>query len=226
MATITYWVEQIIKQKPFLQEALVRGLINNAALAESIIPEIEKKEKRKIKFSAVNMAIRRLSEALDKKFESKLKFDKHSDITIKSNLILLMVKRTWNSQRALKGLYELFDNRPGTFINVTQGPHEIVILTSDFHEKEIGGLFSKQDKIKEFSKLSGVTIRIPTNFSETPGFLYIISRALALDNINIVDVISTYTELTIILDERDTSRAFDVLRELINSHNQPLVDKF
>lgn len=220
MATVTYWVEQIIKQKPFLQEALARGLINNAALAESMIPEIEKKLKKKIKFSSVNMAIRRLSETLEKRFENKLKFDKHSDISIQSNLVMFMIKRTWEAQRTVKEIYTIFDNKPGIFINITQGQHEIVILTSNLYEKEIDELFSEKLKIKKFENLSGITIKIPENFCETPGFLYIISRALALENINIIDVISTYTELTIIIDEEDTAHSFEVLRELINSCNK------
>ena len=42
MVSITHHVERMIRQKPFLQEALSRGIVNNAALAEELIPGIEK----------------------------------------------------------------------------------------------------------------------------------------------------------------------------------------
>ena len=76
MVTIAKIVENIINEKPFLQEALSHGIINNAALAYNLIPEIEKELKKKVKFSAVNMAIRRLSEKLEKSFIKTVKFDK------------------------------------------------------------------------------------------------------------------------------------------------------
>ena len=43
MVTIAKIVEKQIEEKPFLQEALSRGIINNAALAEQLIPIVEKK---------------------------------------------------------------------------------------------------------------------------------------------------------------------------------------
>ena len=68
MVNVSHLVEKIIEQKPFLQEALSKGIVNNAALAEELRPQIEKELKKEVKFSAVNMAVRRLSEKLNKSF--------------------------------------------------------------------------------------------------------------------------------------------------------------
>ena len=46
MVTVAHLVEKIIAQKPFLQEALSKGIVNNAALAEELLPEIEKELKK------------------------------------------------------------------------------------------------------------------------------------------------------------------------------------
>ena len=43
MLTILNAVEVVIKKKPFLEGALVEGLINLSALARQLKPEIEKK---------------------------------------------------------------------------------------------------------------------------------------------------------------------------------------
>ena len=78
MATVTQIVEQLIRQKPFLHEALRRGIINHAALAEDLMPDVEASFEKKVTFSAVNMAIRRLSERLEKRQVESLLFD-HSE---------------------------------------------------------------------------------------------------------------------------------------------------
>ena len=43
MLTIPNAVEEVIKKKPYLEGALVEGLINLSALARQLKPEIEKK---------------------------------------------------------------------------------------------------------------------------------------------------------------------------------------
>jgi len=48
MVTVAHLVEKIIAQKPFLQEALSKGIVNNAALAEELLPEIEKELKKRV----------------------------------------------------------------------------------------------------------------------------------------------------------------------------------
>ena len=39
-----------LEDKPFIQEALARGIVNHAALAESLIPGIERELKKEVKF--------------------------------------------------------------------------------------------------------------------------------------------------------------------------------
>jgi len=87
MVTIAHIVKKIILEKPFLHEALRRGIINHAALSEDLMPSIQKELGMKIKFSAVNMAIRRLSENLNQLPGETNPFDKSSHIVIRSDLI-------------------------------------------------------------------------------------------------------------------------------------------
>src|SRR3989344_6037317 len=136
MVTISHLVEKIIEQKPFLQEALSRGVINNAALAEELIPQIEKELKKEVKFSAVNMAIRRLGEKLEKTFIKKPKFDKGSDISIKSDLIEITVYKTEDIQTKVKTLYDLVNFKNGDFLTITSGIHEVMIITNEKYEKK------------------------------------------------------------------------------------------
>lgn len=219
MVTVAHLVEKIIEQKPFLQEALSAGIVNNAALAEELRPEIEKELKKKVKFSAVNMAIRRLSEKLSKSFVSKAKFDKDSDITIKSDLFEITVFKTEDIQKRVKQVYDLIDFKKGDFLTITQGLNELMIITNKRNEKKITDLFSKNLIKKTVKDLSTVSINIPMQSIGTIGLFYVVTRALNWENINIVDIVSTLTEMTFIIKEDDTARAFNALKKLIQVNN-------
>ena len=215
MVTVSHLVEKIIERKPFLQEALSKGVINNAALAEELKPQIESELKKKVKFSTVNMAIRRLAEKLEKTFVSKTKFEEDTDITIKSSLIEIVFYKDENTQTYLKKLYDLVDFRKGDFLTITQGLHEVMVITNKKFEKKVLKLVSESSVKKVVKNLSSLTINIPETAVHTVGLFYIASRALNWENINIVDIVSTYTEMTFIIDEKETSRAFDSLKKLI-----------
>ena len=218
MVTVSHLVEKIIEQKPFIQEALSNGIINNAALADQMLPEIEKELKKKVKFSAVNMAIRRLSEKLEQSFISKAKFDKNSDITLKSNLIEITVYKMEDSQEYIKELYSLVDIKGGDFLTITQGLHELMIITNEKYEQKILEMFPNKLIKKSIKNLSSITINIPEESIETIGLFYIVTRALNWENINIVDIVSTFTEMTFIINEEDTARSFNVLKDLIKEN--------
>jgi len=69
MVTISHLTKKYIENSFLLKEYLEQGLINYAALAEKLKPKIERELGKKVKISAVMMALRRHSEKL--KFKKK-----------------------------------------------------------------------------------------------------------------------------------------------------------
>jgi len=219
MVTVAHLVEKMIEQKPFLQESLNQGIINNAALAERLLPQVEKELKKRVKFSAVNMAIRRLGEKLKKSFVHTVKFDLNSDITIKSNLVEIIVYKTEELQNNIKKLYTIVNLNKGDFMTITQGLHEVMIITNQKHEPKVLDVFLGSTVKKKIRNLASLTINIPEESVETMGFFYLVTRTLNWENINIIDIVSTFTEMTFIIKEKDTSRAFEVLSKLIKENS-------
>lgn len=213
-------VEKIISEKPFIQEGLSRGIINNAALASEMIPEIETLLKRKVKFSAVNMSIRRLSEKLEKTFVKTAQFDKDSDITVKSNLVQVVIYKNEGIQEYIRKIYDVVDYKKGDFLTITQGIYEVMIITNSKYEKKVIGLFPQKIVKKVLRNLSGITVRMPEESFEMVGLFYQITRALAWENIVIVDFVSTFTEATMTFNEEDTSRAYETLKRLVGKNNK------
>jgi len=219
MLSVAKAVEHILSQKPFIQEGLARGIINNAALANEMIPEVEKLIKKKVKFSAVNMAIRRLTEKMELTFIKQAKFDKNCDITVRSDLIQITVFKIGEVQNYIRELYNIVDYKKGDFFTITQGLYEVMIITNKRYEKEILSLFPQKVVKKVIRNLSGITIKIPEESSYVVGLFYLITRAMAWENIPIVDIVSTYTETTLTVREDDTTRAFNSLQQMIKENS-------
>lgn len=218
MVTASHLVENIVEQKPFLEEALAKGIINYAALAETITPQIEHELKKKVKYSAVMMALRRLAEKLQKKLVKGMKLQfKETDLTIKSDLFEVTILKSQSTAKTATKLYELVDLSKGDFLTITSGIYEITIIASKKYKNRIQKLLAQERIIKIIENLSCLTIKIPTEAVETVGFFYAITKALNWENINIVEIVSTLTELSFIIDEDDVAKAFTTLKEIIKS---------
>jgi aspartokinase len=218
MVTIAHVVEDEIRKKPFLHEALGKGIINNAALAQELIPKIEATLHKKVKFSAVNMAIRRLSEKVHGTFITKPLFDRNSDLLLQSDLVEITLYKSENVQEYIQKVYAMVDYRKGDFLCITQGVHEVMIITNHRHASQIKKLIPSKFIRASIEKVSSISVRIPESAVDTVGLFYIVTRALNWEDINVIDIVSTYTEMTFILRDRDVSRAYDVLQDLIATH--------
>ena len=213
MVTIQHIVRKILKNKPFIQEALSKEIINHAALAESFIPEIEKELGKEVKFSAANMAVRREAEKISAK-EFKTTFSKDSDLTLRSDLFSFTIYKTDKLKEYLKKLYDLVDFDAGDFLTVTQGIHEIMIISNHKNQDKIAKITPKIKK--KISKLCSLTITLAPDSINSVGLFYQVTRALAWENIPIIDIVSTFTEMIVIVKEEYAAKSFEVLKQHIS----------
>ncbi len=219
MTTVSHLVKKIVEKKPFLEEALARNLINYAGLAKSMQPEIEKELKKQVKITAIMMAIRRFAEELEEDLirKPKIRFDE-SDITIKSDLFEFTVLKSDSVIQRIKKLYDLMNFSRGDFLAVVHGLYEISIICNRKYTEKIEKIFEEETTKKIVAKLSSMTIKLPPEAVDTVGYFYTITKALNWENINIVEIVSTYTEMTFIIKEDDIPRAFSTLRFIIEQN--------
>ena len=218
MVTVAHVVENIVERRPFLEEAIAEGIINYAALAEKLKPEVEKELKKNVKQSAIMMALRRLSEKLKESFvgQAPVKF-RESDLTIKSDLAEITFVKSPTTMDTIRRIYSMIDFQHGDFLTVTQGIYEVTVIVSKKYKKSIEKVLLDEKTIKSLDNLSSLTIKIPVTAINTVGVFYVITKSLNWANINIVEAVSTFTELTVILKEDDISLAFNVMKGLINA---------
>ena len=89
-------LEECLRKRPFIEEALSEELINLSSLARIIKGDVEHLTGKEIKESAVVMAIRRREPRLQLKMQHKLQqfIGSLGDIIVRSNLVAYTYKKT------------------------------------------------------------------------------------------------------------------------------------
>jgi len=214
MKTIAQVVEVLVKKKPFLVESLTEGLINLSSLARMLHSDIEKELKKEVQSGAIVMALKRLVPTLQIKQDMKLRkmLSAIGDIILRSNLSDYSFK---NSDSLMSCQIELM-NKIGSdneiFYTIVQGVHETTVVSSSVLEEDIDKIFNDERLIIKQSQLSSITLKLPKDNIMQPGLYYFILKELAWEGINIVEVVSTSHEFTILVNEEDIDRAFLVIK--------------
>lgn len=215
MISISDALNEIIRSYPFLEEGLSRGIINYSAFAREVKPQIEKRLYKSVKEGAIVMALKRISENLGKKSGDKSDLNL-TNLTVRSNLTEFTFL---NSESLIDKQRELFNrltDEKDIFCAISQGIRETTFIASSEAALAIERIFSSETLVAKIDHLSSITIHLPKETAETPGVYYQILKHLAWENINVVEVISTLSELTVVFNEKDIDKAFSTLKKLSN----------
>lgn len=216
MKNIPEAVDEIIRRSPFIDEALASGLINISSLSRTIQPEVERRLGKRTNMAAILMAINRRPLNHAAKISKQVKKFIHNlgDITVRSNL----VDHTFLNSNSLRNkqskLLKLLEDNSDAFYAISQGVYETTVILSSSYRVQLDILFKKEKKISATEGLSSITIRLPKENTKISGVYYYIFQKIAWEGINIVEVISTANEFTIVVIEEDVSKAFTVLKNL------------
>lgn len=214
MVTVPEAVGKIVGRSRYLAEAMSKGIINNSSLARYIKPEIEEILIKKVSDSSIIMALNRLSSKIKPKYSTINIFITPPDMILRSNLMLINLISSKELEEKFQDLLRLTDE--GNFLTITKGVLDVTIIASASLKKEIRKIIRGNMSIKELEKSSAITIRLPKGAATTPGIFYFFLKSLAWEGINIIEVVSTSQELTLIVNEKDANRTFAILRSLFS----------
>ena len=206
-------VEHIVNRHPQLQEMLARGLANYAAVADHLLPEVERETGKKPNLPAVMMALRRLADRLQE--HDTTRFDFSSEIIMKSPLCDIAVERSPELAALLKTLYDAIDLEQGDTLHIIHGNYEMSIVTNEKHRKRVLKHLKGLKIINIEGNLVALSLRFSSEFWETPGVIARVLREFAWKSINIFEIVSTFTELSLIINEKDTTQGYNVLTGLV-----------
>lgn len=216
MITVSQVVDDLIKDSPFLEEGLEEGLINLSSLARQLKPKIEAKLYKDVQVGAIVMALKRLSISLagqPKDVRLKNVLQNLGDITVRSGISEFTYSNsptlTQNQAEVMQKASEI----KNSFLTITDGIYETSLFVSTNLTIYIEQIFNSENLKAKLTGLSSITIIIPEEATQIPGVYYSILKKLAWEGINIIEVISSFTELTIILEEKNVDKAFSALKK-------------
>ena len=205
-------IKQMVLARPFLEEAISRGIVNLSALARDLMRELEETMNRPVSEGAVMMALKRLSGKMHKDapdFPESLR--RMSNMTVFSDLSEFTYKRSPQTMKRLGLLIQEIQKETGVFFTFSHGTHEITLIISQALTESVKKVFKGERLSAELVHLSAISIKLPDETVETPGIHYSILKQLSWNRINIIEVVSTYTELTIVLERQHIDIAFSIL---------------
>ena len=218
MVTVSHLVKKYVSENSFLLEAMSKELISHGNLAEQLKPEIERELQKKVKESAIVMALRRYEEELHGFDKNIRRFKFQGEIMMRTNIMDFNVVKSSNLLNKIKNIYSLVDFSKGDTLNIILGSNEVSIVANEKYKEKLSD-FLKGEKIlnKEFDLVSLTIVFEGKNFLITPGVIFTAIRKLAWEQINIYEIVSTMTELTFILSKKDSMKAYNVLQGLIKN---------
>ena len=217
MVTISHIVKKFVSGQPFVEESLGEGLISVANLAEHLLPKIEKELSKKIKHAAVVMALRRYSDEISEHRKKSKSFDYKGEILMKTNISDFTAVKSPSLLAKLKTIYNLVNFERGDTLNVILGNNEVSIVINEKYAEKLAKFLSGEKILNKEHGLVALTIIFTADdFLHTPGIIFNAVRKLAWDNINIFEIVSTMTELTFILNKKDSMKAYEVLQGMVS----------
>lgn len=215
MASIPSAVEKSVKKKPFIEAALVEGLINLSALARHIKPDVEQRVGREVNDSAVIMALNRLVPRLELMSTMKFKrvIQNIGDLIVRSNLADYAFSNSPTLYRCQAKLLERIVPIDDVFCTFSHGIYETTLVVSESLVPIVDEIFRHERPIAKTLDLSSITVKLPEDNTLCPGVYYYIFKELAWDDINIVELISTTNEFTVVVSDDDIQKAFSVLMD-------------
>ncbi len=215
MTSITESVEKLLLEKPFLLETLQKDLLNLGALAGQLQPEVERELKKKVRKETIAMSIRRYKERSQSNPIQKVEIDKNSELSSRTNLSLYIVKRSTSLLAKINSFYNYLNLDEGDLFTVIHGTKNMSVLTNNRLEDVFERLLKGETIVDKNQKIGAIYLLIPPQYIKIPGFFYIITREIAMANINLLGIANILSEVLLILNEEHVPKVLDLLYNMI-----------
>lgn len=214
MITISRAVREILHRSPFLTDTMVEGVANNAKIARKIKKEVEARLYEEVSVGAIVMALRR--------FESEFKRPQYGhrflrslgNISVQSHLVEFVFRNSPDLPKIEQMILKRAQNHQDLFLNISRGIRETIVVVSKGFEEEVGMILTHEKGLIRVEPLSAITLRLSEESLGVPGVYYPILKALAMEGVNFVEILSVNTELTILFEDRVIDEAFSILKRL------------
>jgi aspartokinase len=190
--TIAQNVRNHLQNKPYLLEALEKGIVNLSELSRQIQEELKIDNT-----SAVKAALRRFSEELQKhkqkREEKVLQVLKRSGIAVYDRKSVMITSTEIDTQSGMK----------------------VDLLGRFVYLLDRGDVPERINALVKHDNCTMIVMHSPEELEVTPGVVAFLTALLAEQNVNIIEFISCWTETIIVVEKKDSLKAYEVLSNMV-----------
>jgi aspartokinase len=210
MISISQQVKKVLEEDQEALMVLNKGFLNFSSYARMIQPQVEELCLKDVKEKSITVALSRIAKEFkkDQRLEPPINI---KNISMHSNLAELTYERTQETMQKINRIINDLEIDAKNYLALTRGISEITIIGD---QKIIQSFKSKLNQINpifEKSDLTGVTASFPEEMISIPNVIYRITQKMAVKKINIIEIISTFTELTFIIEKNNSALAIEQL---------------
>jgi hypothetical protein len=211
MISVRQEVEKILQESPFVEDLMTEGLINLSSYARKIQPTLEERLGKPVSVGSIVMSLKRLGPKLSKRGKIEVG-DYIEDIIVRSGLVASTYENLDSLTAGLKTIVDKFAARKDLFVNFSRGNFETTLTCNQSILPEITKILKSETLVSKFDNIGAITIKLVAQTTETNGVYYSIFKMVANRGVNIIEVISTFKELTILVSEDELDKAFTALK--------------
>jgi hypothetical protein len=193
---------------------LSRKLLNLSAYAKRIQPQVERRTHKPVQLGTIVVALSRISAELTDE-DPLLPPVVLDGIAVKSNLAEVTFSKTATNKLRAQKLITEKEFAQADFLTVTYGTSEIAIFAPMTLVQPILKTFRPDKPTLHLDNLAALTVQFSDQYIAIPNMYFALLRALAVRKINIVELISTFTELTFLVQQADLNELFQLLNGLM-----------
>ena len=212
MTNIVQQVWRILDNSPSIRRDMGLGLINTSALARYLIKE----KKVEGSLDAIIGAIRRYDHGKHEKIFSTAHelMGQTINIFTRRKVAEICLKKDDEVQQILPKLFDIIKYIQGDILRIMQANESIRLLIDEKNLENVKKIFPKDKVISTEKNLAEIDIYIHPDMQATPGILAVIANELAINAINIIEVMTCPQEMLFIVKGEDLLRSHDVLCKL------------
>jgi aspartokinase len=192
MTTTAQNVRTYLRNKPYLLEALEKGIVNLSELSRQIQEELKIGNT-----AATKAALRRYAEELQKhkqkREEKVLQLLKRSGIAVYDRKSVIITAKEIATKSGMKV------DLPGKFV--------YLLDRADMPER-ISTLVKHEN-------CTMIVVNSPEELEATVGVVAFLTTLLAEQNVNIVEFISCWTETVMVVEKKDSLKAYEALTNIV-----------
>jgi len=202
-------IRELVHENPFLEFGLAHKLCNLSQLAKFLEPLVEIRTQKEVSIAAITMALSRLQKTQHARQSNMAAFS-IQEMRIYRNLATQSYPKTSCNIQAIHKIQDVCQEL-GLYFVLSESASEVTFIF-DKEARDTVSRYMKEVPLYRNDHVSSISIKFDEKFIWIPGHLYSILQKLNFQNINLIEVSSTYTEFVLFLEDKDIQRAFDTLQ--------------